>query len=277
MLIAQLSDLHINPNGDPAYGRADTLLNLRLTLEAVKGYHPDMIVITGDISDRGEEGAYRLCKSLLDEAGLPYIPLPGNHDHRPTLARVFEDRDNPLSGPGHLCRVIAEDPLLLIGLDTVLAGEHGGGLDQERLDWLDAVLSSHPHTPACLFMHHPPFLAAIPHMDTEPFKNRELFQKLIQRHSQVIRICCGHVHRPITLGFDHTIAMVCPAVGMQIPLDFSPKAPSAFNTEPPAFMLHTYTPGWDNTPALISHVKPVELQPGQFEQTFAFFDVASPD
>lgn len=157
----------------------------------------------------------------------------------------------------------------------MLKGEHGGGIDRKRLDWLDNVLSTHPTAPACIFMHHPPFLSGIPHMDTEPFKNRDLFLDLINRHNQVIRVCCGHVHRPVTLAFGHAIATICPAVGMQIPLDFSLKAPSAFNTEPPAFMLHTYTPGWDGDMNLLTHVKPVELTTGQFERRFLFVDEAA--
>lgn len=111
MIIAQLSDLHINPKGDLAYGRADTLFNLKQTLSAVKGHNPDLVIITGDISDRGEEGAYRLCKTLLDETDLPYVPLPGNHDHRPTMAGIFEEQYRTLpKGQDHLCQVIATSP-----------------------------------------------------------------------------------------------------------------------------------------------------------------------
>ena len=152
MLIAQISDLHINPGGQPAYDKADTLRNLEKTLASLKSFCPDLVIISGDIADNGHEEAYLLCKSLLDKTGLPYFPIPGNHDHKPTMARVFHDQTALTSAfqqsdGRHLCYVIKQSPLLLIAMDTVFESEHGGGLDEERLGWLTKTLSAHSEKP----------------------------------------------------------------------------------------------------------------------------------
>jgi Icc protein len=282
MLIAQISDFHIKTSGALAYGAADTQRTLEVTIAHLNRLRPppDVVLVTGDLSDDGSAGSYQTVKAAMARLTLPFYLVPGNHDQKDRLAAAFPghpylDARVDDSGHGTVCYVVEQYPLRLIGMDTVTPGAHGGGLGKGRLAWLDRTLARRPDTPALVFMHHPPFPAAIGHMDTEPFANRRRLADLFKRHSQVQRIACGHIHRAITTRFGGVAATVCPGVGMQLALELTPEAPSRFVLEPPAVLLHQTCGQWGRE-RLLTHVSLVPDPIDRFGRPHPFYDVVSP-
>lgn len=283
MLISQISDFHLKPNGALAYEAADTAGALEKIVKHINQIAPlpDVVLVTGDLADGGSLESYRLANDLLAPLKPPFYIVPGNHDQKDNLAESFPDHNyltRRISGENgsYICYVLEDFPLRLIGLDTVTPGEHGGGLGPGRLDWLRRKLEERPQTPTLIFMHHPPFASAIGHMDNEPFSYRRQFRELIENHPQVERITCGHIHRPISCRFANTVANVCPGVGMQIVLDFTAEAPSGFILEPAAMLIHRWGAFWDDEPVLLTHTGVVEDFPGQYGGFHPFFEVVNP-
>jgi 3',5'-cyclic AMP phosphodiesterase CpdA len=283
MLLAQISDFHLKPNGALAYGAADTAGALEKVVAHINQMNPlpDLVIATGDLADGGSPESYRLAYELLAPLKPPLYIVPGNHDQKDNLAAAFPDHKylwQRIQGRNgsYICYVLENFPIRLIGLDTVTPGEHGGGLGPIRLDWLNRKLEEKPATPTLIFMHHPPFASGIAHMDIEPFNERQKFRELIEKHSQVERIACGHIHRPISCRFAGTVATVCPGVGMQIVLDFRTDAPSGFTMEPAAMLIHRWEAFWDGNPVLLTHTSIVEDFPGQYGGFHPFFDVVNP-
>ncbi|MCK7468009.1 MAG: metallophosphoesterase [Desulfosudis oleivorans] len=179
-MIAQISDFHLKPPGVLAYGVADTAAALRRAVDHLNGLvpRPHAVLVTGDLVDEGASESYRVLREILIGLRMPFFMVPGNHDHKDHLRRAFPEHPY-LAGVAEpdgrraLCCCIEEFPLRLIGLDTVIPGEHGGGLNPGRLAWLDRVLSERPAAPALIFMHHPPFASGIGHMDGERFIRRD--------------------------------------------------------------------------------------------------------
>jgi 3',5'-cyclic-AMP phosphodiesterase len=282
MLIAQISDFHLKPQGVLAYGVADTAGALERTVEHINLLHPlpDLILMTGDLADEGAPDAYNILRELLSPLKPPFFIVPGNHDHKPTLCKVFQDHTYlrgsvKEKGELYICYTIEGFPIRLIGLDTVTPGDHGGGLGQERLSWLEKILRERPDTPTVVFMHHPPFASAIGHMDKEIFVGRHELSRVIWDNPQVERILCGHIHRSIFRRFAGTCATVCPGIGMQLVLDLREEAPSEFILEPPAVMLHLWADLWGEK-SFLTHVSIVETDSGDYGDTHPFFDVVSP-
>lgn len=282
MLIAQISDFHLKPPGVLAYDVADTATSLTRAVDHINSLfpRPDLVLVTGDLVDEGSAGSYCLVKQILAPLKPPLLIVPGNHDHKTELHDAFPDHNylNQTVEEGgfqYICFAIEEFPVRIIGLDTVTPGEHGGGLGPGRLAWLDDTLSSRPNTPTVIFMHHPPFASAIAHMDMEIFSGHEQLARIIAKYPTVERILCGHVHRPVFRRFGGTIANICPGIGMQLVLDLSKEAPSAFIMEPSAIMLHLWTELWGE-PTLLTHISVIEKTPGQYNGPHPFFDVVSP-
>jgi len=282
MLIAQISDFHLKPEGTLAYDVADTATPLKRAVEHINRLNPvpDLILVTGDLVDEGAPESYDFLRQLLLPLRPPFVIVPGNHDRKEGLRRTFPEHDYlhrclEERGQQYICFTLENFPLRMIGLDTVTPGEHGGGFGSKRRAWLHRTLSARSEIPTLIFMHHPPFASAIGHMDKEEFRGWKEFQTLISKHPQVERILCGHLHRPVFRRFAGTVASVCPAIGMQLCLDLREEAPSTFILEPPSFMLHLWTELWGEK-TLLTHISVIEERPGQYSGPHPFFGVVSP-
>ena len=282
-VIAQISDFHLTPPGSLAYGVADTAAALRRAVDHLNARvpRPKGVLVTGDLVDEGAAASYGVLQGILAGLRMPFFLVPGNHDHKGRLRAAFPAHDyldgiaEP-DGRRAMCYCIEDFPLRLVGVDTVIPGEHGGGLNPGRLAWLDRVLTERPDVPTLVFMHHPPFASGIGHMDGEVFIRKDELAAVLRRHPQVERITCGHIHRAITRRFAGTVATVSPGIGMQLDLDLRPEAPSVFVMEPEGFLLHTLTDLWGDR-TLLTHVGTIPERPGQYSGPHPFFDVVSPD
>lgn len=85
--IAHLSDLH--------FGRVDpaTLGPLREILQRLT---PDLLVVTGDLTQRARRSEFRAAREFLDTLPKPQIVVPGNHDV--PLYNLFARFHHPLRG-----------------------------------------------------------------------------------------------------------------------------------------------------------------------------------
>lgn len=250
-LIGQISDLHVRAPGKLSYRVVDCAAMLARAVQEIlrQPQLPDAMVVTGDLVDAGLPDEYAHLRSLLAPLPMPYYLLPGNHDDRAALRAAFPDHAYLRQWEPFVQYAIEDWPLRIVALDTVIPGEAGGRVDEERLAWLDAVLSLQTAKPTVVVMHHPPFPTLIEHMDQIGLEGGEALARIVARHPQVERVLCGHLHRPIQFRFAGTIAQTCPSPAHQVALNLSPDAPSRFRMEPPAFMLHAWREGF----GLVSH------------------------
>ena len=244
MLIAQISDTHIKPEGRLAYRKVDTAAFLATAVRHINALdpRPEAVLATGDLVDAGQDEEYRRLKALLQPLAMPVYLIPGNHDARDAMRRVFPDHAY-LPRQGFLQYVVEGGAVRLLALDTLEPGRGHGELCEERLSWLAARLQE-DRRPTVIFMHHPPFECGIKHMD-EMRLNRGApeMAAILERHRHVERVLCGHVHRPIQVRWAGTIASIAPSPAHQITLALDPAAPLSFTMEPPAVALHQWRPG----------------------------------
>ncbi len=244
MLIAQITDTHIKPEGVLAYGRVETAGFLARAVDHLLHLdpRPDAVVATGDLVDAGTPAEYQRLRHLLAPLPMPLYLLPGNHDDRDVLRREFAD--HPYMPPrGFIQYVVDDGPLRIVALDTLLPGSGGGIVDAERIAWLDARLREAPAKPTLIFMHHPPFKTAITYMDTIGLQDADALAEVVRRHPQVERVACGHLHRPIQTRWAGTVASTAPSTAHQVALDVNEGAALAFTMEPPGYALHLWRDG----------------------------------
>jgi 3',5'-cyclic-AMP phosphodiesterase len=265
-LLGQISDLHIKTPGKLSYKVVDCAAMLSRCIDEILRLpqRPDALVVTGDLVDFGNPDEYAHLRRLLAPLPMPYYLLPGNHDERNALRAGFPDHAYLRQWEPFMQYAIDDWPLRIVAIDTVIPGEGGGRLDEERLAWLDKTLLLQKSKPTVVVMHHPPFPTLIGHMDQVGLQGGEALAKVIARHPQVERVLCGHLHRPIQFRFAGTIAQTCPSPAHQVALDLAPDARSQFEMEPPAFMLHA----WREGVGLVSHTAYI----GDFAGPYPFFD-----
>jgi len=254
MLIAQITDMHVKPRGEMLSGALDSYANLARTIERVNGWEPrpDLLVATGDLTADGRPEEYAALRELLNGVRMPYLLIPGNHDDREILRTAFADQ--PWEDGPFLLYAVDDWPLRIVALDTQIPGRHQGSVCAERCRWLDETLSAQPESPTIVMMHHPPFATGIGHLDRMGLVDPDGIGAVVAKHGQIVRILCGHIHRPITTVFAGVPASIAPATSFQIQLKLDESKGIAWTREPPAFQLHMGpTDG-----GLLSHIAYVE-------------------
>lgn len=235
--IAQLSDPHLVAAGRLLMGTLDTGAMLERALVQVARLvpRPDLVVLSGDLANRGRADEYARLRELLAPMPCPWQLMPGNHDDRTNLRAAFPDQG---FGDGALCcarRLI--DGHLVLCLDTLVPGEEGGEIGDAQLRWLDAA--SDAALPTLLILHHPPFATGMPPLDAIGCRGGERLAAWLQRRPNVHAIACGHVHRTIFTRFAGRPAVTAPSVAHQIAFDLAGRPQDlAWCLEPPGFLLH---------------------------------------
>jgi 3',5'-cyclic-AMP phosphodiesterase len=261
MLICQLTDLHVRPVGKPANRLSETNMFTERAFRAVARLtpRPDMVVITGDLTECGLDAEYANLNHLLRRfLPMPVFVIPGNHDRRGNLREGLKHLQGVTSDPHYVQYTVDDYPVRLVMLDTLVPAAGHGELRPEQLDFLDRSLAAAPDKPTIVAMHHPPFACGIAHMDRINLRNAAAFVAVIGRHRQVQRIICGHHHRPIVARVGHAIASIAPSVAHQVQMTLDPHDCGAFIFEPPAFQLHR----WTDADGIVSHTVYVEDFPG---------------
>jgi 3',5'-cyclic AMP phosphodiesterase CpdA len=268
ILIAQISDLHIKAPGQLAYGIVDTSDALRHCIAELNRLspRPDLVVISGDLADTPSGEEYEQVVSLLSALDIPFAVIPGNHDDRALLRAALPDE--PYAQPqGALNQLHRVGGLDIVLLDSSVPGASHGELDADTLAWLDATLAAAPERPALIFLHHPPFITGIAHMDAQNLRNAGALAALLGRHQRAAMIAAGHVHRATTTTFAGIAATICPAPNHAVALDLTGHAPPSFMIEPPAFHLHAWFAGAPFG-QVVTHLVPI----GDFDGPHPFFD-----
>ncbi len=263
MLIVQLTDLHVCAVGELCNRVSETNMFTERAFRTVAAMNPapDVVVITGDLTESGMPAEYANLATLIRRhLPMPVFVVPGNHDRRDKFRRELAHLPGVTGDPVYVQYAVDEYPVRLVMLDTVVFGYGHGELRGEQLAWLDRTLAAVQDKPTMIGMHHPPFACGIAHMDRIALRDAEAFTAVIARHKQVRRIICGHHHRPIFTQLAHTIASISPSVAHQLELALDPDDKGAFNFEPPAFHLHRWTPA----DGFVTHMAYVEAFPGPY-------------
>lgn len=256
LLIAQITDCHIGFFRDPA-GGANTR-RLRAVLDRLRSgpNHPDLLLLSGDLTEFGDAASYRRLAEMLADFPCPVHLMVGNHDHRAALREVFPA--TPLDRQ-FVQYVVPLPGLRLIALDTVEPGRHGGALCEARADWLRGQLDADLETPVIIAMHHPPAVTGLDWLDGAAEAGWiARFTAAIAGRRQVRAIIAGHVHRSIHAQLGSVPVIVCPSTAAAVALDLTPVDPehpdgrAMIADEPAGYALHR----WDGE-RLVSHLETV--------------------
>jgi 3',5'-cyclic AMP phosphodiesterase CpdA len=249
MIIAQITDTHVLPEGRKLADLIDTGAQLEAAVSLLNQLSTpaDLVVVTGDLVDDGKPESYAALRERLGALNSPFYLIPGNHDRRQALVEAFPDHAY-LRQAGFLQYTIEDYAVRLIALDTLVEGQDGGALCEERLAWLDAALAAAPDRPTLIFMHHPPFESGIRWMDAMGLSGAPELRGVLGGHPQVRLVVCGHIHRPFHSLLGGVPVAVAPSTAWQVHLDLAPEAGPQAALDPAAALLHVW-----NGEAFVTH------------------------
>lgn len=245
MLIAQITDIHLGfePDNPAEFNRQrlDRILAKLATISPA----PDLLICSGDLTDKGDEASYRQLKDALAGLSCETYLCVGNHDDRDNFLKHFPSTP---SSDGFVHYAVDKGEFVLVVLDTLEPGQHGGAFCDDRAAWLENTLNLHADRPIIIVLHHPPVHHGIEWMDADPDAD------WIKRLARVLRDRCnikamlaGHVHRSFTTSFEGHVLSVTASSAPQVALELAPMDPSFPDGRPlivaeePGFSLHRWT------------------------------------
>ncbi|MDQ7746786.1 metallophosphoesterase family protein [Hydrogenophaga pseudoflava] len=192
-LLLHLSDTHFGTERPQVVAAVLDLVALQA---------PDLVVLSGDITQRARPDQFRAARAFADQLGAPVLAIPGNHDIplldlRERLTRPYA-RYAAAFGP-ELEPVHASPDWLVIGVNTTRAWRHRHGeVSTEQIQHVARLLrQAGPRQLRVVVVHQP--------MAVQEARERP---HLLRGHRDALRawaaagadlLLGGHIHLPYTL------------------------------------------------------------------------------
>jgi 3',5'-cyclic AMP phosphodiesterase CpdA len=151
--IAQISDLHFGRHSDAA--AEDLLASLREN-------NPDLVVLTGDLTQRARAGEFIQARHFLNRISQPKLVVPGNHDiplynllHR--FLTPFAKYHQHISSLGLAGDLFSNQEIAVLGLNTARRFAHTSGrISSKQISLVRRTFSAVPGGVfKILATHHP--------------------------------------------------------------------------------------------------------------------------
>ncbi len=191
--LLHISDLHFGPAYVPDVGEA--------VLRAAVELAPDIVVASGDFTQRAKEQQFADARAFLDR--LPQVPLivtPGNHDV--PLYRVLERLFQPYALykkhiADELDSVFVRDDVVIVSINSTspLLAVTNGRIDRSQLDFCTKAFRAAPQSAAKIVVAHHHFAPAPDYDDQNDVMWRA--REAVDRFNElgVELILGGHLHR----------------------------------------------------------------------------------
>ncbi|NOZ95513.1 MAG: metallophosphoesterase [Acidobacteria bacterium] len=165
----------------------------------VNSLDPDLVVFTGDVTDRGLRGEYQLARTFISQFAHPVHYLIGNHDARNVGHGLFEEYISP--------RVVRHegDDFILLAYDSTIPDMNQGRFGEFLIREMKADLEAAPPGKIkVMAFHH--------HLLPVPFTGRErgvlidagtVLEHILDHEVEVV--LTGHKHYPNVYQIENTI------------------------------------------------------------------------
>lgn len=181
MIIAHISDLHFGPqHRKEIFAQA---------VNEINDIEPDVIVITGDLTENGLLKEYRAAKQGVAKFDCKVkVAMSGNHDYRSTGYLLFKQffPIKPVTEVGNV---------VIIPINTARPDRDDGEAGHRQVLWLEETLMKYRNTFKIVALHH--HLIPVPDTgrDSIPIIDAgDVLRALLK--GGVDLVICGHRHRP---------------------------------------------------------------------------------
>ena len=191
LLVVQITDTHLFAECDRQWKGISTTRTLQAVLDRLQQIQPppDLLLLTGDLSQDETPESYQRLISLIAPLRIPAYWIPGNHDNIPVMTEILNQQ--PISPK----KSWMQGNWQFVLLSSVEAGCDGGRLSPDSLQWLDSQLQQTGDRPVMIALHHHPLAIASEIMDSMMLHNADEFFAIVDRYPQIKIVLCGHIHQ----------------------------------------------------------------------------------
>lgn len=214
LTVLHISDVHATEDG-LLYDAVDGIARLRAVGEYVNRAQitPEVVLVTGDLIQRGNAGAYGLVRdelAMLEQTvAAPVLSVIGNHDD-PDAATILRGHEH-----GHHRSVIID------GLRVILLDSSSGELGATQRAWLAGELGRAHGEGTLIALHHPPLGSPLPTLAKAGLRDAEQFLDVIEG-TDVRAVLAGHFHHPLAAHLRGIPVSVGPSLAYHQVMDARP-------------------------------------------------------
>ena len=238
--VLQFTDSHLLADPDGSFLGIQPLQTLDAVIDLAAQQHPDpdLILLTGDLSQDGTPAAYQLLRQRFGNLPTPVGVIPGNHDRLERMLQVFDSPNIQTGG------VIETGGWRILLLDSTVPDQVCGAFARADLDELTHLLSNDLR-PTLICLHHQPVEIGTIWLDSIGLKHPQPFLELLEQHPQVHGLLWGHIHQAFDGHRQQIRLMATPSTSIQ----FKPMtADFALDLKPPGYRwLELHPDGHINT------------------------------
>lgn len=252
--IAQVTDIHMFADENQELLGLPTTQSFEAVIQRLQRLRPqpDLLLLTGDLSQDGTPESYERVQNLLSPLETPTYWLPGNHDCLGTMQQVLN------SAPISPRKAFAREGWNFILINSGVPGCVHGHLSPETLDWLDFQLELVGNQPTLVALHHPPFAVNSDWLDSSTLQNPEEFFAVLDRQPQVKLVLFGHIHQEFNRQRNGVHYLGSPSTSIQ----FEPQSSNfSLDHEEPGFrLLNLYPDGrWETRIERVAYAHQLNL------------------
>jgi len=203
--LVHLSDVHF---GHVDHATIDPLI------ETVRQIKPDMVVVSGDLTQRARSEQFREARAFLNALPTPQIIVPGNHDV--PLYNIFARFFSPLHKyrryiTDDLQPFYMDDEIAVLGLNTARSLTiKDGRVNQEQMELIRQRLCPLGDSVVSILVTHHPFDVPEGSSGDTVGRAKQAMQMLAECGADVL--LSGHLHLTSTLtryvGTEHSTILV---------------------------------------------------------------------
>ncbi|MDX2273631.1 MAG: 3',5'-cyclic-AMP phosphodiesterase [Cyanobacteriota bacterium] len=228
--IIQITDLHLfaKPHKDLLGVVTEKSFQAVLSTVASLWPLPEVMLLTGDLSQDGSIASYSRLKMFLKDLPIDIYWLAGNHDRLSAM-------QSELSGNQvYPDKVFCRQGWVFLLLNSLVPGKDSGYLTKETLKDLHKNLqqAADQGQHVLLSLHHPPFPVQSEWLDGSTLQNPEDLFEVLDQFDHVRVVLFGHVHQELHHARGGVEYFACPSTCIQ----FKPYSQDFHLDEvPPAF------------------------------------------
>ncbi|HJF27447.1 3',5'-cyclic-AMP phosphodiesterase [Acinetobacter bohemicus] len=232
--LIQITDTHLMDQPDLSFAQINPEYSFQQVMQHIQTHFPQMdaLIHTGDLAQVPVADTYARYLQSIQALNVPYYQIPGNHDD----ARYFPFYRN--TDQAHAIRL---GTWSLILLNSAVANQVDGWIEQTQLDQLDQLLTEHRTQHIVIACHHHPFAMQSRWIDQHRLKNADSLKQVIARHQNVKLVLFGHVHQDSCHAWQGVAFLSAPSTSVQ----FKPRSENfALDQAAPGYrVVHLYQNG----------------------------------
>ncbi len=214
-----ITDFHLFADKTRCLASVNTYNTLKCVLEDIIDHrqhiYPDVIFVTGDISQDYSEASYRIAYQELREVfgeQMPIFATCGNHEEPTRFKQYFGTASSILD------QIDEFDSWRFIILNSQLPGSVPGMLSEENIALLEEGLMD-CNKPTAILMHHHILPVGCRWLDNINLLNYRQTLEIIQHAPQVKLVISGHVHQATCSCSEGTVYLTTPSTSWQFSIN----------------------------------------------------------